>query len=62
MKYRVYDQTGHCGYFRCLFGAALPKDSDLAPRCRKAAEDVLSLEAGTASYARLYHHLNYGNR
>jgi len=41
---------------------ALLKDPDLASRCRKAAEDVFSLEAGTASYARLYHHLTDGDR
>lgn len=41
---------------------ALLKDPDLASRCRKAAEEVFSLEAGTASYARLYHHLTYGDR
>lgn len=33
---------------------ALLKDPDLASRCRKAAEEVFSLAAGTASYARLY--------
>lgn len=41
---------------------ALLKDPDLASRCRKAAEEVFSLEAGTASYARLYHHLTDGDR
>lgn len=32
-------------------------DPDLAFRCRKAAEEVFSLETGTAAYARLYHEL-----
>jgi glycosyltransferase involved in cell wall biosynthesis len=41
---------------------ALLKDPDLASRCRKAAEEVFSLEAGTASYARLYHQLTDGDR
>lgn len=41
---------------------ALLEDPDLASRCRKAAEDVFSLEAGTASYARLYNHLTDGDR
>lgn len=41
---------------------ALLKDPDLAQRCRKAAEEVFSLEAGTASYARLYHQLTHGDR
>lgn len=41
---------------------ALLKDPDLASRCRQGAEDVFSLEAGTASYARLYHHLTDGDR
>lgn len=41
---------------------ALLKDPDLALRCRKAAEEVFSLEAGTASYARLYHQLTDGDR
>lgn len=36
---------------------ALLKDPDLASRCRMAAEEVFSLEVGTASYVRLYHHL-----
>ncbi|KAF0114635.1 MAG: hypothetical protein FD150_1422 [Rhodobacteraceae bacterium] len=40
---------------------ALLEDPDLASRCRKAAEEVFSLEAGTASYARLYHHLTDGD-
>lgn len=40
---------------------ALLKDPDLASRCRKAAEEVFSLEAGTASYARLYHQLTNGD-
>ena len=29
-------------------------DSNLPTRCRKAAEEVFSLETGTAAYARLY--------
>ena len=33
---------------------ALLKDPDLPSRCRKAAEEVFSLESGTAAYARLY--------
>lgn len=41
---------------------ALLTDPDLASRCRKAAEDVFSLGAGTASYARLYHELTDGDR
>lgn len=41
---------------------ALLNDPDLASRCRKAAEEVFSLEAGTASYARLYHELTDGDR
>lgn len=41
---------------------ALLKDPDLALRCRKAAEEVFSLEAGTASYARLYNELTDGDR
>lgn len=40
----------------------LLKDPDLASRCRKAAEEVFSLETGTASYARLYHQLTNGGR
>jgi glycosyltransferase involved in cell wall biosynthesis len=40
---------------------ALLEDPDLASRCRKAAEEVFSLEVGTASYARLYHHLTDGD-
>ena len=35
----------------------LLEDSELAFRCRKAAEEVFSLESGTASYARLYAHV-----
>jgi glycosyltransferase involved in cell wall biosynthesis len=33
---------------------ALLKDPELPTRCRKAAEEVFSLESGTAAYARLY--------
>lgn len=33
---------------------ALLADQDLPARCRKAAEEVFSLEAGTAAYSRLY--------
>jgi glycosyltransferase involved in cell wall biosynthesis len=33
---------------------ALLKDPELASRCRKAAEEVFSLEGGTAAYSRLY--------
>ncbi len=33
---------------------ALQKEPDLPARCRRAAEEVFSLEAGTAEYARLY--------
>lgn len=33
---------------------ALLKDPDLHSRCRKAAEEVFSLESGTEAYARLY--------
>jgi len=40
---------------------ALLNDPDLASRCRKAAEEVFSLEAGTASYARLYYDLTDGD-
>lgn len=40
---------------------ALLNDPNLASRCRKAAEEVFSLEAGTASYARLYHELTDGD-
>ncbi len=35
----------------------LLKDPDLASRCRRAAEEVFSLEAGTAAYTRLYRQL-----
>lgn len=41
---------------------ALLDDPDLSARCRKAAEDIFSLEAGTAAYARLYRELNNGAR
>lgn len=41
---------------------ALQKDPNLASRCRKAAKEVFSLEAGTASYARLYRQLIDGDR
>ena len=41
---------------------ALLEDPDLASRCRKAAEEVFSLEAGTASYARLYYELIDGDQ
>lgn len=40
---------------------ALLNDPDLASRCRKAAEEVFSLEAGTATYARLYDELTDGD-
>lgn len=40
----------------------LLKDPGLASRCRKAAEEVFSLENGTAAYARLYHDLTDGGR
>lgn len=40
----------------------LLEDPELASRCRKAAEEVFSLEAGTASYARLYAGLVKGER
>lgn len=38
----------------------LLEDPELASRCRKAAEEVFSLEAGTAAYARLYDQLTEG--
>lgn len=38
----------------------LLEDPDLASRCRKAAQEVFSLQAGTAAYARLYHQLACG--
>lgn len=41
---------------------ALLQDPDLASRCRKASEEVFSLETGTASYAQLYHQLTRGDR
>lgn len=41
---------------------ALLEDPDLASRCRMAAEEVFSLEAGTASYARLYCELTDGDQ
>lgn len=41
---------------------ALLEDPDLPSRCRSAAEEVFSLETGTATYARLYHQLTYGAR
>jgi len=41
---------------------ALLNDPDLTLRCRKAAEEVFSLAAGTAAYARLYHQLTDGDR
>jgi glycosyltransferase involved in cell wall biosynthesis len=41
---------------------ALLEDPDLASRCRKAAEEIFSLEAGTASYARLYYELTDGDQ
>lgn len=41
---------------------ALLKDPGLASRCRKAAEEVFSLGAGTASYARLYDELTGGDQ
>lgn len=40
---------------------ALLNDPDLASRCRKAAEEVFSLEAGTATYARVYYELTDGD-
>jgi glycosyltransferase involved in cell wall biosynthesis len=33
---------------------ALLKDPELAHRCRRTAEELFSLEAGTAAYRRLY--------
>lgn len=40
----------------------LLKDPDLPARCRRAAEEVFSLETGTTAYARLYHQLIDGDR
>lgn len=40
----------------------LLQEPDLASRCRKAAEEVFSLETGSASYERLYHQLTDGDR
>ena len=40
----------------------LLKDPDLPSRCRLAAEEVFSLEAGTASYGELYRDLTGGER
>ena len=34
--------------------AVLRSDPDLPSRCRKAAEEVFSLEAGTEAYRKLY--------
>jgi len=41
---------------------ALLKDPELPSRCRKAAEEVFSLESGTAAYARLYEQVLEGER
>jgi glycosyltransferase involved in cell wall biosynthesis len=41
---------------------ALLQDPDIAERCRRAAEEVFSLEAGTAAYAQLYSELTDGGR
>lgn len=41
---------------------ALLKDPELPARCRKAAEEVFSLESGTAAYARLYEQVLGGER
>ena len=41
---------------------ALLKDPELAIRCRNAAEEVFSLESGTAAYARLYEQVLEGER
>jgi glycosyltransferase involved in cell wall biosynthesis len=40
----------------------LLEDPDLASRCRKAAEEVFSLEVGTKAYSRIYHQLTDGER
>lgn len=40
----------------------LLKDPGLATRCRNAAEEIFSLEAGTAAYAGIYKKLTAGNR
>lgn len=40
----------------------LLKDPELPSRCRKAAEEVFSLESGTAAYARLYEQVLEGER
>lgn len=39
---------------------ALLQDPDLPSRCRKAAEEIFALEAGTEAYARLYRNLTEG--
>ncbi|MGY6552421.1 MAG: glycosyltransferase [Erythrobacter sp.] len=39
---------------------ALLEDPDLAARCRTAAQEVFSLETGTAAYARIYARLSRG--
>ncbi len=41
---------------------ALLSDPDLPSRCRRAAEEVFSLESGTAAYARLYKQVLEGGR
>jgi len=41
---------------------ALLKDPELASRCRRAAEEVFSLESGTVAYARLYEQVLEGKR
>jgi glycosyltransferase involved in cell wall biosynthesis len=41
---------------------ALLKDPELSSRCRKAAEEVFSLESGAAAYARLYEQVLGGER
>lgn len=40
----------------------LLKDPDLRTRCRQAAEEIFSLEAGTAAYAQIYRELTAGEQ
>lgn len=40
----------------------LLKDPDLRARCRQAAEEIFSLEAGTAAYAQIYRELTDGDQ
>jgi len=65
-KYRVgvlaQDATPHAMEDAWREMIALLQDPDLRARCRQAAEEVFSLEAGTAAYAQLYGELADGVR